>query len=250
MSSRCGRNACARLERRSEPAGYCLPRDGERRRRAMRGEAALDHDVDELGRGQEVALVRREDVAARIAILGLADASRSTSSGTVAMRPPADHARIGAAVDLHVLGDRVLHFGDAARIDRPVVGVAALDAVPARHVDVVEQRLAIALREVEHRVVGGDRVVDRLAEVPHLRRDRERQVAARDHAIRHEADRLRRRVADRSRSAGRPGCGSRPSSAGRRSTTSSSSIPIASSRRACLRRRSACASPRRPGRAC
>ena len=53
--------------------GILLARHRERRRRAMRGEAALDHDVDELGGGQEVAFARRQDVAARIAILGLLD---------------------------------------------------------------------------------------------------------------------------------------------------------------------------------
>ena len=161
----------------------------------MRGEAALDHDVDELGRRQEVAFVRRQDVATRIAILGLADDRK------VLLRHGGDaathgHARVGGAIDLHVFGDRVLHLGDAARVDRPVVGAAALDAVPAGQVDVVEQALAIALREVEHRVVGGDRVVDRLPEVPDLRHDRERQVAAGDHAVGHEANGFRRRVAD------------------------------------------------------
>ena len=42
------------------------------RGRAMDGHAGLDQRVDELGRGREVGLIRRQDVAARIAQAGIA----------------------------------------------------------------------------------------------------------------------------------------------------------------------------------
>ncbi len=160
----------------------------------MHRQPGANHDVDELRRGEEVALVGGDHVGARVTPLGLLQ--QVVVLRRHRRRPAAGHgARVGG-VDLHRLGDLGLHLGDPLRIHRPGVGAALADRVPPHHVDVVEQRLAVALGEVEHRVVGGDRVVDRLAEVPRLRRDRRRQIAARQQAIRHEADLLGRRVAD------------------------------------------------------
>ncbi len=151
--------------------------------------------VHELRGRQEVALIGRQHVGAGIAPLGLAqqlEVLRRHRLGASA----GHHPRI-ARLHLHVLGDLGLDRSDATRIVGPGVGRATADGVTAHHVDVVEQRLFVALREVEHGVVGRDRVVDRLAEMPGLRRDRRGVVATRDQAIRHEADLLRRGVADR-----------------------------------------------------
>ena len=52
-------------------------------------------------------------------------------------------------------------------------------------------------RDVEHGAVGGQRIFDRLLEVPLLRRDRIRQIAARQVPSRHERNLHRRRAADR-----------------------------------------------------
>ena len=52
--------------------GILLPADGERRRGAVRDDARLDQRVDELGGGEEVRLIGRQDEAARIARLRIA----------------------------------------------------------------------------------------------------------------------------------------------------------------------------------
>ena len=62
---------------------------------------------------------------------------------------------------------------------------------------VIQERFAIAAREIELRVVRRDRVVDRLAEVPDARRGRRGNVAARKLLRRDERNPLRRRVTDR-----------------------------------------------------
>ena len=176
------------------PGRVLLAAGREGRGGAVRGEAGLDHDVHELRRGEEVALAGRQHVGARIAPLGLAQqlvVLRRHGRG-----PAAGHgARVGG-LELHVLGDLRLHRRHVPRRHGPRVGGALPDGVPAHHVDVVEQRLAVALREVEHRVVSGDRVVDRLAEVPRLRGDGRREVAAGQLPIGNEVDLHGRGVAD------------------------------------------------------
>ena len=171
-------------------------------------------------------------------------AARHRRRGTP--RAPALAAPV--APPAHVLRDRRLHLGDALRCDRPVVRAAALDRVLAHPVDVEQEVFAMLRGEVEHRAVGGHRVVDRLAEVPRLRRDRDTAGRRSAAAARARTESPSASGCRSSRSAGRSCCGSTPSCAGRRSTRSSSRRPIASSRPACLRRRSGCASPRRPGR--
>ena len=80
--------------------------------------------------------------------------------------------------------------------DGPVIVRSALDLVRPHLVDVVEELILVARRQVEHRVIGGDRVVDRLAEVPLLGLDRRRQIRARQDLAGGRRDLHRRRVAD------------------------------------------------------
>src|SRR2546429_2428127 len=66
------------------------------------------------------------------------------------------------------------HF---ARSNGPGVRVSALNRVATHLVDVVEQRFAIARRDVQHRPICCQLVSDRLREVPLLRLNRHRQIA-------------------------------------------------------------------------
>ena len=72
----------------NEPAGYFLPATLNVARRALDGDVHLAQRVDELHRGGEVGLVRRDDVAARIAQLRLAQ-RRPARLGIVAAAPSA-----------------------------------------------------------------------------------------------------------------------------------------------------------------
>ncbi len=161
----------------------------ERRRGAVHRHAGADQRVHERRRRREVALIGRQDVAARVAQLRIAQhlviylARRST-------RP-----RQGVGIDAPAL-QRLAQPIESPRIHRPGVRRSALDGVAAHAPDVEQERLAVARGDVEHRAVGRDRVVDALAEVPALRRDGIGQVVARQRALRTERDLHRRRVAD------------------------------------------------------
>src|SRR5205814_9637729 len=85
---------------------------------------------------------------------------------------------------------------DALRVNRPVIAVAPLDRVPPHPVYVVQQRLAVSRSVVEDGTVRGHRVLDRLPEMPGLRRDWIWEVGARQLAVGDERDLDRRRVAD------------------------------------------------------
>ena len=77
-----------------------------------------------------------------------------------------------------------------------MIAGAALDLVRAHLVDVVEELVLVARRQIEDGVVGRDRVVDRLAEVPLLRRNRRGDIGARQDEARHCRNLRRRRIAD------------------------------------------------------
>ncbi len=97
----------------------------ERRGCAVDGDAGADQGVDELRRRQEVGLIRRKNVSARIAQRGIRH------------RP-----------------------GDAVRRGGPPVAAALLDRVPPHPVDVGEPRLPMARGGVEDGAVGRDGVLD------------------------------------------------------------------------------------------
>jgi hypothetical protein len=162
----------------------------------MHDDAVLDQGVDELGGGQEVGLVGGQDVAAWIAPLRpLGQLLVLRDRHGVACETADRHARI-SGIDFLRLRDFILDRLQPSWIHRPGVFRPLVDAVLAHLVDVVEEDLAVARRHVEHRPVGGDRVVHALPEVPLLRLDWIRQVGARHLAIRHERHFHRRRVAD------------------------------------------------------
>ena len=129
----------------------------------MDGDVHFAQRVDELDRGREVRLVRRDDVAARIAqlrarqlgpqlrvALGRCAATASAASATPAFSSTAATAT-----------------ATASRCRR-----AALDRALAHSIDVEQQVLAVARGVVDHAAVERHRVVDRLLEPPLLRRDR------------------------------------------------------------------------------
>ena len=132
---------------------------------------------------------------------------------------------------------------DSLRMNRPRVAVALVDGVLPHLVHVEEEVFLALRRDVENRPVVRHRVLDRLAEMPRLRRDRVRHVGARQLHVEHEGDLDRRRVADRLRQDAdlivevgrRPDAAVEPRRVVRR--------PTASRRPACLRPPAACGSP-------
>ncbi len=120
----------------------------------MDGDVHLPQRVDELDRGREVRLVRRDDVAARIA----------------QFRLPQRGPRLG------IVRRKCVHAG---RRRRPRVLAPSGDRALPHLEDVEQQVLAVARRVVDHRAIERHRVIDRLFELPFLRRDRVRVVAIR-----------------------------------------------------------------------
>ncbi len=114
-------------------------------------------------------------------------------------RPPRPPPRPGRRRRATAAGrrERRLNAVHLVRRERPVVFTAPLNRVGAHPVDAVQERLAEAGRQIEHRVVGRDRVVDRLPEAPGLRRDRVEVVRVGDVTADDERNRHRRGIADR-----------------------------------------------------
>ena len=150
MSRTWARNGCAHFTT-YEPGRVLLAADREVRLRPVDLDAGGDQDVDELGRGQEVGLVGGNDVAAGVALRRVAEELLERSGRPIALRGR-DHLR---------------RHG-------PAIPVPALDGVLAHEPDVVQELLAMPRGVVEDRLVGGHRVIDRLPEVPLLRRHRAR----------------------------------------------------------------------------
>ena len=179
-----------------------LAGDRERRGRAVHGHPGLEQRVDELGRRRKIRLVRRQNEAARVPRRRIAQellevfgrAAATPAASATGIRLVAASGRAAAAA---TAADGRLRGDDPARRGRPAVAVAAFDRVLPHLVDVVEEVLPVARRDVEHRVVRGHRVVDRLPEVPHLRLDRKMQVRVGQLLRRDERNAHRRRVADR-----------------------------------------------------
>ena len=113
----------------------------------------------------------------------------SPAGGASAPRPPWPRAARRL--------QRSLRRDDAPRRRGPAVPVPALDRVLAHPVDVEQEVLTVPGGDIEHRPVGGQGIVDRLAEVPPLRLDRSVQVRVRKLPVGKERNRHRRRVPDR-----------------------------------------------------
>ena len=184
----------------------------------MNRDPVLYQGVDELGGRGKVGLVGGQDVTPGIPLCRVAQNLLEV-------------ARVGSAEALLPLITCVRfarHRGPdgiyALGMDRPVVTASPLDRVSSHQVDVVQQSFAISRSIIENRTVGGDRVVDGLAEVPTLRRDGEWEVVAGKLPLGHELDLDRRgiplglrekpdhvvEVSDRSETAVPPGGVARP----------------------------------------
>ena len=160
-----------------------LARGGERARGAVHGDVDLTQRVDELDRREEIGLVRRNDVPARIAVLRLPQLGPEL---------PVSLGRAAAAA-AHLFGDHP----QPRRRGRPRILTAALDRPSPHRVDVVEQVLPVARRVVDDRAVERDRIVDRLLEPPLLRCDRVGEIPVGYLALDDERNPHRRRAADR-----------------------------------------------------
>ena len=164
--------------------GIGLVADGEGARGAVHVHARLDQAVEEGDGVGQVGLIRRDDIAARIA-----------------PRRIAQHLLIEGRIDAATTGDGGLTLSrfdqslDAGRRDAPGVGIALVDGVLAHAPDVEQQPVLVARGVVQHGAVDRLRVFDRLGEMPGLGRDRHGQVVAGQLVLRDQADLARRRVA-------------------------------------------------------
>ena len=173
-----------------------LPGHGKVGRGPFHHHPGLEQRVDELRRRGEVGLVRWEDVPARIAQVGIEQLL------IVLARPAAAAEAAHVAGEVRLALPRLQFLAQPVHplgLDRPAVLVPPLDRVHPHAPDAVQERLPVARGEVEHRLVRGHRVVDRLPEVPRLRRDRRGQIVVGQHPLEDERDLHRGRVPDRLR---------------------------------------------------
>ena len=170
------------------------------------------HRVDEFCRRREVWLVDRNHVRTRIATRRVLEdriVLRHRHARPTATEEP--RIRIGrrrgssgstTATATSTRGSNwcTAHRGIGARhvfvADGPVISTAAGDLIRAHAVNVEQELILVARREIENGIVGRHRVIDGLPEVPRLRRDRRRQVAARQHLTKHDGNLGRRGAAD------------------------------------------------------
>ncbi len=161
------------------PGRIALTADGEGARRSLHVHAGLDQAVQEGDGGGQVGLIRRDDIAARIA------------PGRVAQ-----HALIQGGIDsASALARRCVQGVDRRGRDPPGVGIALVDGVLAHAPDVEQHPVLVARGVVQHRPVDRLGVFNRLGETPGLGRDRHGQVVARQLVVRNQADLAGRRVA-------------------------------------------------------
>ena len=156
--------------------GILLAPRAELLRRALDGDARLEQCVHKLRGRRKIRLVAGNDIAPCVA-----------QRRRLHRRP---FCRVGGRGQ--AVGDRTI----TPRVRRPGVPAATRDGAPSHRVDVIEQVLAHARRIVEHRAIQRDRIVDRLLEVPLLRRDRQREVARRNLSGEHQRDAHRRGATD------------------------------------------------------
>ena len=206
-----------------------LPVHRKGARRPKYADADVSERVHKLRRRREVWLIRRNDVAACVALRGIAEhavekldigavaegryriadgtrAGRSGRSRRTAAAAASSSARrwfVVARLARQLrpttrLGNGALDGGDVRRGRRPIVAAALLDRVLPHPVNVEQQLITLSRRVVEHRVVRRHGVIDRLPEVPHrLRIDRVHEIGARQRHRRNERNALGRRIPDR-----------------------------------------------------
>ena len=157
----------------------------------MDGDAVLKQGIDEFRGGREIGLIRRDDVAARVAHGWIVEDGGVKLGGN----------RDGAGVEQQFGGDlgvdrsRLLRCGllllDAGRFQGfdplgahgPGVFAAVFNGVAAHAVDIEQEVFAVLGRQIQHGAVGGHGVLNRLAEVPGLGRHGKRQVAGGELAV-------------------------------------------------------------------
>uniref|UniRef100_A0A0N5A4K1 LigA n=1 Tax=Parastrongyloides trichosuri TaxID=131310 RepID=A0A0N5A4K1_PARTI len=149
-----------------------LSPNGEGARRPLHIHPGLDQAIQEGDGGGQVGLVRRDDIAARIA------------PGRVAQ-----HALIQGRIDsASVFTGRRVQGVDRRGRDPPGVGIALVDGVLAHAPDVEQHPILVARGVVQHRPVDRLRVLNRLGETPGLGRHRQGQVVAGQLVVRDQAD--------------------------------------------------------------
>ncbi|MNJ31664.1 hypothetical protein D3C77_263080 [compost metagenome] len=159
-----------------------LAADGEGARGALHVDARLDQAVEEGDGGGQVGLIGGDDVAARVA-------PRRVAQHLVIQ------GRVDAATAVRLLASGGLERVDAARGDAPGVGIALVDGVLAHAPDVEQHPVLVARGVVQDGAIDRQGVIDRLGEMPGLRRDRHGQVVARQLVVGNQADLTGRRMA-------------------------------------------------------
>ncbi len=177
----------------------------------MNVDAVLQQRVDEFSGRREVRLIGRNDVAARIARFRIvqnaciklawhaAAAAAEAPAGSIAARYRFGSAAAATTASSTTSATRGLHLRsgrferrDSLGRDRPGIFISLFDGVPSHLIDVVEERFAIARRDVQHGAIVRHFVIDRLAIVPfliaHGRRDRQRPIALREVVYRRPAE--------------------------------------------------------------
>ena len=175
----------------------------ERRSGPMHLNAGVLQRLDELGRRRKIVLRAAQDIRARVTVLRLPEfghvaivGDRTADVRCRAAARSTGTIRFGARrrTILRDLRDHRIH---TLGRDRPVVLRPVLDLVGPHHPAIEQERFTIARGEIEERVVRRDRVIDRLPEMPFLRRNRHRQASRAQLAIGYERDADRRRITDR-----------------------------------------------------
>ena len=124
--------------------------------------AGFEQGVDQPRHAGEIRLVGGQDETTRVAV------GRVLKDGVELLHPGA-----GACPErLHAAARGRGNLANQAGIKRPVIAPAALNGIPAHAVDVVEQFVAMADGVVQHRIIERDRIIDGLAEMPRLGRNR------------------------------------------------------------------------------
>ncbi len=170
-----------------------LAGDLEVTRGTMHRDAVLDQRVQELDRRWEIGLVGGEDVSSGISVFGFAQ-HRKVFVGHAT--GPSKGLWLFLLFSSLLVGNGLVDLINQLWVNRPAILAAALDRVLSHQVPVVQHRFPVSRGEVHHGVVGGDRVVHGLPEVPLLRFDGERLITVRQLPVWQERDAHRCRVAD------------------------------------------------------
>ena len=163
----------------------------ERRRRALHLHTGLLECLHKLCGRWKIGLRARNDVRACIAIFRLLEQRhvaivRNGASGRGARTTATSTGIFGARSGGTILLNLCRHCGNPLRADRPVVVHARLNGVVAHTPAIHQELFTIFRREIEQRAIGRDGVIDRLTEMPLLRRDWKRKAGRTQLTVRHE----------------------------------------------------------------